>query len=86
MGDSQVAHTRNCPVPLLHWAEAEYVLLLTEQFDGVADAGAALTMATMPPATRLAALTATRTRLLAIYEYSILLRGDCFSLMKITSF
>jgi hypothetical protein len=66
MGDSQVAHTRNCPVPLLHWAEAEYVLLLTEQLVGVADAGAAAVMATMPPATRLAALIATRTRLLAI--------------------
>ncbi|MEO6503087.1 MAG: hypothetical protein ABIQ09_14410 [Jatrophihabitantaceae bacterium] len=79
MGDSQVAHTRNCPVPLLHWAEAEYVLLLTEQLDGVADAGAAPATATMPPATRPAALIATRTRLLAIYEYSILLEGNHFA-------
>jgi hypothetical protein len=46
---------------------------MVEQPVGSADAGAALAMATMPPATRPAALIATRTRLLAIYNCSILL-------------
>ena len=69
-------------MPLLHVAEAEYVWSEIEQPVGNAAAGAALAMATIPPATRLAALIATRTRLLAIYNYSILLQGNHFALRK----
>jgi hypothetical protein len=65
-------------------AEAECVVSLILQPVGNADAGAAPAMATMPPATRPAALIATRTRLLAIYHLLDSARFNLLGLMKLT--